>query len=238
MKVSIIIPIRYRIDLTEACIDSVLKYTKDFELILVQEGVNEEMTKLLKSYGTKFAQNKKPKGFSGALNTGLKMAKGDYYCFLNNDTVVIPGWMDEMLKLFEDRELGLVAPTFNATQSFQSPDHNGGQEYNYVDNAFMIIGVCLLIKKEVIDKIGNWDESFGLGGGEDNDMCMRVLKAGYRMAIARKSFIYHYGSASFRELFGNNMAKANTHSKKQLKIFEEKYPDLEVNRKELNITYD
>jgi len=238
IKVSIIVPVRFRADLTRACLDSILEYTKDYELILVQEGVDEKLTKLLKSYNVKFAQNKKPKGFAGAMNTGLKMAKGEYYCFLNNDTVVVPGWMDEMMKAFEDADVGLAVPTFHATQHAQNPDNNGGQQFDYVDNPFLVIGVCYLVPRTVIDDIGKWDEEFGLGGGDDNDFNIRVLRAGYKIVIARRSYIYHYGSASFRELFDNNLVKANTHAKKQLELFEKKYPDYEVNRDELNVTYD
>lgn len=236
--VSIIIPVRYRADLTEACIDSIYKYTKDFELILVQEGTDKEIEKLLKSYPAKYVQNKKPKGFSGAMNEGLKLATGDYYCFLNNDTVVIRGWMEEMLKAFEDKKVGLVSPTFPATMSFQSVDNNGGQQFDYVSDPMLLIAVCFLIKKEVIDNIGSWDENFGLGGGEDNDMCIRVLNGGYKMVLARRSFIYHYGSASFRELFNNNIARANEHSIGQLKKLEAKYPEMKIERENLNIKYD
>ena len=68
-------PSIYRPDLTKVAIDSIIKYTKiPYELILVQEGENEEMTKLLKSYNTKFVQNKEPKGFAGAMNSGLDLA--------------------------------------------------------------------------------------------------------------------------------------------------------------------
>ncbi len=64
--VSIIIPCRYRPDLTRVCIDSIRGYTHDYELIVVQEGEDKEITELLKSYPAKFIQNKIPKGYAGA----------------------------------------------------------------------------------------------------------------------------------------------------------------------------
>jgi len=91
--VSIIIPVRYRLDLLRVCIDSIKKYTTiPYELILVQEGKDDEITKYLLSreYGGEFIHNEEPKGFAGAMNTGLSIAKGSYYCFLNSDVVVIP----------------------------------------------------------------------------------------------------------------------------------------------------
>src|SRR5574343_269660 len=106
--ISIIVPVRYRVDLTRVCVDSILNYTKDFELIVVQEGEEKDISDLLTSYFSKglirYVQNVTPKGYAGALNAGLKVAKGNYYCFMNNDTVVTPNWMNEMLKCFEDKD--------------------------------------------------------------------------------------------------------------------------------------
>lgn len=223
--VSIIVPIRYRPDLTEVCIDSILKYTKDFELILVQEGEDEEITKLLKSYDAKYIQNKEPKGFAGALNTGISIADKDtdYYCFLNNDTVVTPNWLDNMLKAFDNKEVGLVSPTFTSTSSRQSVEWNDGREFDYIYDSLKLMGVCFLIPKKVIDEIGTWDESFGLGGEEDYDMCIRIANAGHTLCIARKSFIYHYGGASFKELFEGNQEDCMAHAKKQFLKLEQKH---------------
>jgi len=46
--------------------------------------------------------------------------------------------------------------------------------------------------------VGNFDERFGLGLCEDNDFCLRVRKAGYRLVCAGDTFIHHYQSATFR----------------------------------------
>ncbi len=256
--VSIIIPVRFRKDLTQTCIDSILnygyagRYTKDFELILVQEGEDEDITNLLTDYvhrqyewqssgeglqieGLKFIQNKIPKGYAGALNAGMAIAGGDYYCFMNNDTVATPNWMDEMMKAFDDKEVGLVSPTFWGTGDRQSVDWNTGDQFDYVDDPFALIGVCYLIKKEVMDKIGEWDETSFKGaggvqhGGEDLDLTYRINLAGYRMVIARKSFIYHYGGASTRELFDNDFVKVKTNADEKLRLLAKKHNlDLDI----------
>jgi GT2 family glycosyltransferase len=225
-KTSIIIPVIYRADLMEVLLDSVFKYTEgDFEVIVVQEGEDQVITDLLKSYGEKitFAQNKTAKGFAGAMNTGLALAKGDYFCFLNSDTVAVRGWLEEMLKAFDDKEVGLVTPTFGATESHQHVDWNKGQTFDYVDDPLSLMGVCFVISKVCMDKVGIWDESFGLGGGDDNDMCLRVSKAGFKLVIARKAYIYHYGSASFREVFNNDADESKKFAVSQFNKFREKH---------------
>lgn len=222
--ISIIVPIRFRADLTRVCLDSILAYTNDIELIAVQEGEDEAIANLLSSYGTriKVVHNIVPKGYAGALNTGLKVATGDYYCFMNNDTVVTPRWMDEMLLAFEDKEVGLVSPTFWGTGDRQSVDWNDGSQFDNVLDPTSIIGVCFLVSKECLSKVGEWDESFG-HGGEDFDMTIRVQNAGYKLVIARKSFIYHYGGASTRIVIGNDLDKVRKNQMDKIMLVEAKH---------------
>lgn len=236
--ISIIIPVFCRPDLTRVCIDSVIGYSgvlsKDYELILVQEGDNKEIKELLMAYPAKYVQNKIPKGFPGAMNTGIELAEGDYYCFLNNDTVVTPHWLEKMLKGFENPDVGLIAPTMVGINNRQSIDWNVKKddslyrEFEYLlgeYRSFAVIGVCFLIPKKVMDKVGNWDESFcddgAKGGGEDYDLTYRIDKAGYLLAIARDVFIYHYWGASFKELFDLDGARNN--AAKQFAKLEKKH---------------
>ncbi len=227
-KVSIIIPVRFRKDLTEVCIDSILNYTNDCEIIVVQEGEDEDIWHLLTGYSVvnqvKYIQNKVPKGYAGALNAGLAIAKGDYVCFMNNDTVVTPNWMDGMLKAFDDKDknVGLVSPTFWGTGDRQSVDWNNGDQFDYVVDPMGMIGVCYLMSRECINKVGIWDESFG-HGGEDFDMTIRVQNAGYSLCIARRAFIYHYGGASTRIVIGNDMDKVRANQIEKLKMVEKKH---------------
>lgn len=201
--VSIIIPTRYRPDLTRVCVDSIIKYTKHpYELVLVQEGNDKKIKALLQSYKAKYVQNKKPKGFAGAMNSGIDMATGTHYCFLNNDTVVTPGWLKEMMRAFDDAKMGLVSPRY--TEMLPYKVNVKKERIHYVSDPVSLKGVCFVIPKKTIDKVGKWDERFGLGGGDDNDMCMRIHKAGYKLSITPKSYIYHYGSASFREEFNHD----------------------------------
>ena len=62
------------------------------------------------------------------------------------------------------------------------------------------VGFCMYIKREVIEKIGMFnEEKFGKGYGEENDFCMRALNEGYVNILCDNLFIYHKGSQSFTE---------------------------------------
>lgn len=227
--ISIIVPVRFRADLTEVCINSIQSYTRGHELIIVQEGDDLDIRVLSavaqdRWSNVKYLQNKEPKGYAGALNAGLAVASGDstHYCFMNNDTVVTPGWMDEMLKAFEDKEVGLVSPTFWGTGDRQSVDWNDGSQFDNVLDPTSIIGVCYLVSKECMEKVGKWDESFG-HGGEDFDMTIRVQNADYKLVIARRSFIYHYGGASTRIVIGNDLNKVRKNQMDKIMMVEAKH---------------
>ena len=228
-KVSIVVPVRYRHDLTKVCLDTIKLYTDNYELIPVQEGEDAEITELLKQEPN-FLHNETPKGYSGALNTGLKVATGDYICFMNNDTVATPGWMDNMLKAFDhDDHIGLVVPTFWGSGGRQSVDWNDERTvFDYISDIMSVIGVCFLVKRQVIEDIGEWDETF-FHGGEDFDFAYRLQQAGHDIVIARKSFIYHYGGASTRILFDNDIEKVRDNARKKLTQFALKH-NLDVNK--------
>ncbi len=60
-----------------------------------------------------------------------------------------------------------------------------------------LVGFCLLMNREVVDKIGLLDERFGIGNFEDDDLCRRAREAGFRLAIAADSFVHHFGGRTF-----------------------------------------
>jgi GT2 family glycosyltransferase len=237
--ISIIIPLRFRPDLVKACLDSVFENTKSsLEIIIVQDGVDSEMEELIKKYTqiSKRIYHEKPLGYVKAINAGFEMISSEstHVMFLNSDTVCIPNWLDEMLVCFDKYpDVGLVAPTLTAWNGVQSIEFNKQYgDYQYVDE---VIGTCMLFKIEALRKLmelsrehkvvgnGILDERYGLGGGDDNDICMRISLAGYKTMVARKSFIYHYISASFRKLFNDDEAYSKKYSTSVFAKFKEKF---------------
>ena len=61
----------------------------------------------------------------------------------------------------------------------------------------MLTGFCFLLRKEVYEKIGGFDEVYGMGNFEDNDYSLRILQAGWNLILCKDTFIVHFGSRSF-----------------------------------------
>ena len=160
--------------------------------------------------------NKTNRGFAGGNNDGIAVADGEYIVLLNNDTIVTRGWLTNMLKHFSnDEAVGLVGPVTNSignearinvtyTEPEQMPafadsyiNAHMGEEYNHHGILAMF---CLMISRELYNKVGPLDEHYGIGMFEDDDYSIASEKNGYRNVLAEDVFIHHFGSVSFKKL--------------------------------------
>ncbi|MGC1303602.1 MAG: glycosyltransferase [Caulobacteraceae bacterium] len=143
------------------------------------------------------------------------VARGFDLLLLNSDTVVTPGALSEMVRVSRmDPMIGFVNPRSNnatlATLPYQ--DRFRSQpvaeavsawrrvarhlpELSYVPTA---VGFCMLIRWGVMAEFGGFDEVYGMGYNEENDLVMRAGRRGYRAVLANRAFVWHEGQGSFR----------------------------------------
>jgi hypothetical protein len=132
----------------------------------------------------------------------------DFVCILNNDIIVTDGWLTEMIKVASgDPEIGLVNPSSN---NFGLRAHGGMTVDGLAkdlrrDSGRWIemnacVGFCMLIKHEVIKKIGYLDDEYGYAYFEDTDYSRRAQKAGYKCVMAKGCYVYHEDGTSGRFL--------------------------------------
>lgn len=217
--VSIIILCHNQLDYTTQCVESIFKHTpEEIELIFVDNGSSDRTPEYLNSLSATHNNvhvitNKNNLGFAAAVNQGIRRATGDYVLLLNNDVLVTEGWLRRMLACANrDDRIGLVGPVSNYVAGIQRVVDPGysvanldeyAAEYSRkhagsVQRTVRVIGFCMLIKRAVIDKIGGFDVTFGIGNFEDDDFCLRAGVAGFQVFIARDVFIHHYGSVTFK----------------------------------------
>ncbi|HTU23475.1 MAG TPA: glycosyltransferase [Gemmataceae bacterium] len=212
---SIIILTYNQLHFTRLCVESIRRHTDvPYELIFVDNGSTDGTVDYLKSQaGVTLLTNPTNVGFPKGVNQGLRIARGEQLLLLNNDTVVTPGWLRRLLApLDDDCRIGLVGPCSNNISGVQqvpvtyqdlsglddfavkwAEEHQGERM-----DVNRLTGFCLLLRRELLQRIGYLDERFGLGNFEDDDYSRRALLAGYRDIIARDVFIHHFGSQTFR----------------------------------------
>ncbi|MCY7763536.1 glycosyltransferase family 2 protein [Bacillus spizizenii] len=215
VKTSIIVLTYNQLALTKQCLESIWKHTNNdcIEIIVVDNGSHDgtrDYLKQISSIRTIF--NKTNEGFAQACNQGLEAASGDSILFLNNDTIVTNQWLEPMIKLlYQDDKIGMVGPVSNYVSGLQQvpvdyTNVEGIEDFSRLyclqqrgksRAVLRLVGFCLLVKKEVLDEVGGFDERYEGGSFEDDDLCLRVLQAGYQLKIALDSFVHHHGHATF-----------------------------------------
>jgi len=142
-------------------------------------------------------------GFARAVNQGIRLSDADYVCIQNNDTIMYEGGYERMIAHLEEHapRLGLIGPMTNNADSVQRGDGNG-RGVQIVNG--LVAFFCTVIPRRVIDDVGLLSEEYGMGYGEDNDYCIRLRDAGYRLGIARDVFVHHDHHATYRALIGDD----------------------------------
>ena len=241
-KVSIIIVTYNNLNLTKKCINSILERTAypNYEIIIVDNASSDETSKYLEELEKKYTNvkiklNKENLGFASGNNQGIKMAEGEYYILLNNDTIVTRGWITGLIKHFEDKKVGMVGSVTNsigneAEIEVDYEDETGIDEfalnyttkhYNEIYEDIKVLAMyCAVLKKEIVDKIGLLDENYERGMFEDDDYSMALKKAGYKIICAEDVFIHHFWRASFKKI--NNKEYKRIFEKNK-KYYEEKW---------------
>jgi GT2 family glycosyltransferase len=247
-RVSIVILNWNGYDVTRECLVSLSKTDyPNCQIVVVDNGSADGSPDRLAAEFSAVTLIRNPKnlGFTGGNNVGIRRAleeNADYVLLLNNDTVVAPNFLSELIRAGEsDKRIGLLNPkilyfepsdriwyaggSFNIWKGIAS--HRGSREvdrglYDTPEEVTFITGCAFLIKTEVIRKIGPLDECF-FYTCEDTDWSIRSLNAGYRALYVPSSLVWHKESMdtkrnagkAFRDFYNvrNSLLLARRHAK-------------------------
>ncbi len=157
-------------------------------------------------------------GFSKGVNRGLQASEGEYLVLLNPDTLVTAGWLGRMRDHFRGdpfaSRIGAVGPVSNWVAGKQhmseylAPEKTNGLNADAVSRLLLaggaqgietklLIGFCMMLPRSVLEEVGTLDEDLFLGM-DDLDLSWRLRLAGYSLAIATNTFVFHHGQVSFK----------------------------------------
>jgi GT2 family glycosyltransferase len=212
MKCDIVIAVWNNLELTKSCIGSIIKNTDaEYRLVIIDNASDNETKKYLEGLKDRedprvlLVRNETNLGFIKAVNQGIKLSEAPYICLINNDTIVTKGWLSEMIKVARGSpRIGLVNPSSNTL----GQDPGKGESVDVYAESLKkeaatsteigsAHGFCMLIKREVIDRIGVFDEIYGMGNFEDTDYSRRVIKEGCICVRAHRAYVFHDEGRSF-----------------------------------------
>lgn len=208
MQISIVLLTDRHPGLTRQCLEHIRKNGDvSYELIVLANGPDRgSITYLRQQKDVQLVVSSKEQGIARGYNQGLQKAKGEYVLLMNQYSLLSQFSVGNMLKCLQSEEkAALVGPVSNEVSGYQNilkpyqdlKDMAAFADQNRIVNAgrsrrvFRLLSHCLLAKKELLDKVGGFDERFGLGTFEDDDLCLRLVKAGYSLYIALDAFVHY-----------------------------------------------
>jgi GT2 family glycosyltransferase len=222
---SVIIPTRNGEALLRQCIDTIRERTeyKNYEIVVVDNQSDDPQTlaylsELRKTGGVKVIRYDHPFNFSAINNFAARECQGEVLCFMNDDIEILsPGWLDEMVSQGMRPEIGAVGARL------WYPDgrlqHGGvvlglggvaghAMKYSYIGNrGYMgrsvlvqnytaVTAACMLVRRQVFDEVGGFDEENLAVAFNDVDICIRIYQAGYNNLWTPYAEFNHHESAS------------------------------------------
>ena len=217
VEVSIVIPVFNQFRFTQACLASLQENQESerFEVIVVDDCSTDETAEAVPQIpGILYLRNETNSGFIASCNFGAGKARGNHLLFLNNDTIVKPGWLTALLDTFaEEPRAGIVGsklvyPDGRLQEAggivwrdasgwnygkFDDPEK---PEYNYLREVDYCSPAALMIPKSLFASVGGFDSRYAPVYYEDTDLAFKVRKAGYKVLYQPLSEVIHYERAT------------------------------------------
>lgn len=212
-RISVVIPVYGKVDYTLMCLRSIADCSIQvpFEVIVVDDCSPDNTLDALQGVsGVRVVSNQTNQGFIRSCNAGAAVALGEYLCFLNNDTQVCGGWLDELVRTYDDfsgvglagsklvypngklQEAGGIIWRNESAWNFGRGEDPSHPMFNYARETDYISGASILIQKKLFDELGGFDELYLPAYCEDADLALKVRSRGLKVMYQPLSVVVHY----------------------------------------------
>jgi N-acetylglucosaminyl-diphospho-decaprenol L-rhamnosyltransferase len=194
--ISLVVPLYNQLHYTRQCLESIRRHTSQpYELILVDNASSDGTPEYLQDQQATVITNKTNLGCAKAWNQGVRASSGHVIGILNNDIVVTPGWLEGLLRYMEGTSHGIVSPAAREGPLNYDLEAYARKFTGSCRDAVRaeLYGACFLVRREVFDQIGLFDEGFAYGGCEDIDFFWRAQESGFSIGTTGSVLIHHFG---------------------------------------------
>jgi GT2 family glycosyltransferase/glycosyltransferase involved in cell wall biosynthesis/SAM-dependent methyltransferase len=222
VAVSIIVPVFNQWHYTRACLNSILQVCQSegvtYEIILADDRSSDDTIRAAELYpGLRVVKTSSNMGFLRNCNNAARSARGQYILLLNNDTIVLPGWLSSLYSTLEQNPASAIAgskllyPDGNIQEAgavlfSDGTAHNVGRGYSRDTPVFnieretdYISGASILVRKGFWDRVGGFDERYKNAYCDDSDLAMTARSLGLRVVYQPASEVVHFEHGSYAD---------------------------------------
>lgn len=214
------IPVRDAFNYLSNLLHSVGRYTNReivSEIIVIDDGSIKRVAKYFRN--VRIIRNSLAIGFPAACNQIIKNSTSEFICILNSDTFVSPCWLDLLLEVMDDKDVGIAGPSTSYANNPQCRQDICRRRHSMSEREIVeysrrlrntddepkdigrsLTGFCMMIRRSAVLDVGFFDEQFGLGSFEEADMCMRMMNKGYKCMWVPRAYVHHYGKGTFKKM--------------------------------------
>ncbi len=215
--VSVIIPVYGQVEFTLRCLASICRHLPQtpFEVIIVDDASPDRSAEILEAVkNIRLVRQPTNEGFIRACNAGARKAHGQYLCFLNNDTQATKGWLDELVRTFDEfpgtglagskllypdgtlQEAGCIVWQDASAWNFGRGEDPSLPIYNYAREVDYCSGASIMTPKALFESLGGFDEHYLPAYAEDADLALKIRDKGFRVIYQPLSVVHHFEGAT------------------------------------------